>query len=60
MVTHPDYRRRGIAKELFARVVNEAREYGCGAVWITEADMGVLLYTDFGFINNGKFMQYKL
>ena len=60
MFTHPDYRRRGIAKELLARVVNEAREYGCGAVWITAADMGVLLYTDFGFVKNGKFMQYKL
>lgn len=31
-----------------------------GAVWITASDMGVLLYTDFGFVRNGKFMQYKL
>ena len=29
------YRRQGIAKELLDRVVNEAREYGCGTVQIT-------------------------
>jgi len=60
MYTDPDYRRRGIAKELLNRVVEEARSYGCGAVQITASDMGVLLYTDFGFEKNGNFMQYKL
>ena len=59
MFTNPDYRRKGIAKELLARVVNEARDYGCGSVQITASDMGVLLYTDFGFVKNGNFMQYK-
>lgn len=60
MFTDPDYRRKGIAKELLSRVVEEARTYGCGTVQITASDMGVLLYTDFGFVNNGNFMQYKL
>ena len=60
MFTDPGYRRMGIAKELLSRVVNEAREYGCGSVWITASDMGVLLYTNFGFVKNGNFMQYKL
>ena len=60
MFTDPDYRRKGIAKELLSRVVEEARNYGCGAVHITASDMGVLLYTDFGFVKNGNFMQYKL
>lgn len=32
MYTDPAYRRKGIAKELLSRVVNEAREYGCGTV----------------------------
>ena len=59
MFTDPDYRRRGIAKELLRRVVEEARTYGCGCVQITASDMGVLLYTDFGFVKNGNFMQYK-
>ncbi len=60
MFTNPNYRRKGIAKELLSRVINEAKEYGCGAVQITASDMGVKLYTDFGFTHNGNFMQYKL
>ena len=60
MYTDPNYRRMGIAKELLDRVVREAREYGCGAVWITASNMGVKLYTSYGFVHNGNFMQYKL
>lgn len=60
MFTDPGYRRLGIARELLSRVVEEARTYGCGTVQITASDMGVLLYTDFGFVKNGNFMQYKL
>lgn len=60
MFTAKDYRRRGIARELLNRVVNEAKEYGCGTVQITASDMGVFLYTDFGFVKNGNFMQYKI
>lgn len=60
MFTSEAYRRQGIAKELLARVINEAKEYGCGTVQITASDMGVLLYTDYGFVKNGNFMQYKL
>ena len=60
MYTDPDYRRQGIAKELLRRVTDEARDYGCGAVQITASDMGVLLYTAFGFKKNGNFMQYNL
>lgn len=60
MFTSSTYRRQGIAKELLSRVVNEAKAYGCGVVQITASDMGVLLYTDFGFKKNGNFMQYKL
>jgi len=60
MYTIKAYRRKGIAKELLARVVDEAKKYGCGAVQITASDMGVLLYSDFGFVKNGNFMQYKL
>lgn len=60
MYTLEAYRRKGIAKELLARVVDEAKRYGCGAVQITASDMGVLLYSDFGFVKNVNFMQYKL
>ncbi|MCR4558140.1 MAG: GNAT family N-acetyltransferase [Saccharofermentans sp.] len=60
MFTDPDYRRRGIAKELLDRVVSEARSYGCGTVQITASDMGMKLYSAYGFKSNGNFMQYKL
>lgn len=60
MYTDNNYRRQGIAKKLLSMVVEEARAYGCGVVQITASDMGVLLYSDFGFVKNGNFMQYKL
>ena len=60
MFTNPRYRRMGIAKELLHRVVEEARNYGCGTIQITASDMGVKLYTAYGFVHNGNFMQYKL
>lgn len=60
MFTDPDYRRMGIAKELLHRVIEEAREYGCETIQITASDLGVKLYTDYGFVHNDNFMQYKL
>ena len=60
MYTDPNYRRMGIAKELLHRVVEEARNYGCGSVQITASNMGVKLYTVYGFKHNGNFMQYNL
>lgn len=60
MFTNPDYRRMGIARELLHRVVEEAGNYGCGTVQITASDMGVKLYTAYGFVHNNNFMQYKL
>ena len=60
MYTNPAYRRQGIARKLLDHVVEEARTYGCGAVWITASEMGVLLYTAYGFEKNGRFLQYPL
>ena len=56
MFTDKAYRRKGIAKTLLSKVVKQ----GCGTVQITASDMGVLLYSDFGFEKNNNFMQYKL
>lgn len=60
MFTDSRYRRMGIATELLNRVVEEARNYGCGTVQITASDMGVKLYTAYGFVHNGNYMQFKL
>ena len=60
MFTDKAYRRKGIAKTLLSKVVDEAKKQGCGTVQITASDMGVLLYSNFGFEKNDNFMQYKL
>ena len=60
MFTDKEHRRKGIASELLKRVTDEARNCGCGTVQITASDMGVKLYTAFGFTHNNNFMQYKL
>ncbi len=59
MYTDPDYRRMGIATALLDRVVKEAKDYGCGTIYITASDMGVKLYEAYGFRHNGNFMQYN-
>lgn len=60
MFTSKEYRRKGIAKELLNRVIQEAKAYGCGTVQITASDMGVKLYTNYVFEKNGNFMQFRL
>ncbi|MCM1008078.1 MAG: GNAT family N-acetyltransferase [Ruminococcus flavefaciens] len=60
MYTLKSYRRNGIAKELLSRIVNEARNRGCSTIQITASNMGVYLYSAFGFTKNNNFMQYKL
>lgn len=60
MYTKKSYRRKGIAKQLLSRIINDAKEYGCGTVQITASEMGTLLYEDFGFTRNNNFMQYHL
>lgn len=60
MYTLKEYRRKGIAGILLEKVVEEARSSGCGMIQITASDMGVLLYSNFGFQKNDNFMQYVL
>lgn len=59
MYTDSNYRRMGIATNLLDRVVKEAKDYGCGTIYITASDMGVKLYESYGFKHNGNFMQYN-
>ena len=60
MYTAPDFRRRGIAKEILTRLTDEARLRGCATVQITASEAGMKLYTAFGFRRNGRFMDYRL
>lgn len=58
MYTRKEYRRKGIARVLLKMVMDEAKNYGCGAVHVTASDMGVLLYSDYGFQRHKNFLQY--
>jgi len=55
-----EYRRQGIAKTLLDKVVKEAKEFGCDVIQITGSDIGVLLYSDYGFKKNRNFMYYEI
>lgn len=54
------YRRQGISTQLLSRVVEEAKHAGCDVVQVTASEVGVLLYTSFGFVKNERFLEYKL
>ena len=60
MFTEPAYRRRGIARDLLCRVLDEARVRGCGVAQITASDAGVPLYRTLGFSHNRNFFQLEL
>lgn len=60
MYTTKKYRRQGVAKRLLQMVINEAKEYGCGTVYITASQQGSLLYENCGFKRNERFFQLQL
>lgn len=45
-------------KDIYSHKFIEAKDYGCGTVQITASDIGVLLYTNYGFKKNDNFMQH--
>ena len=55
-----EYRRNGIATVLLDKIMREANDYSCDAVQVTGSDMGVLLYTNYGFKQNENFMHYVI
>lgn len=60
MFTDKNYRRKDIAKSLLDKVISDAKSLGCACIQITASDMGVLLYTNYGFKKNNNFMQYNI
>lgn len=60
MYTDPAYRRRGIARDLLCRALDEAKSCGCGVAQITASDAGVPLYQSIGFVHNANFLQRVL
>jgi len=60
MYTLPDYRRRGIAEEIFKRLLAEAKTRGCHKLNLYASDMGRPLYEKFGFHGKHSYMEYSL
>lgn len=60
MYTEPAYRRRGIARDLLCRALDDARNQGCGVAQITASKVGVPLYQSLGFVHNDRFLQRAL
>ena len=60
MFAAPDYRRKGIGSHILSLIAEEAKTKGAAVLQITASDMGVLLYTAFGFEKSDKFLQYRL
>lgn len=50
MYTKEAYRNQGIAKELFERVLNEAKDRGCDYINLHATKMGQPVYEKFGFV----------
>ena len=48
--THPDYRRRGIARHMVDLLVGEARQRGITAISLEATAMGMPLYESYGFV----------
>ena len=52
MYTDSNYRRMGIAKELLHRVVEEARNYGCGYLFANSNRLPCYDYSKTGFVSD--------
>ena len=50
MFTRPDWRHRGLAKQLVDRLVAAARDAGCAKLYLNASAMGRPLYVKYGFI----------
>jgi len=56
--TLPEYRKRGIGKELFWRIADEAKERGYKKITLNATDMGKPLYLQYGFEDDPGEMVY--
>jgi GNAT superfamily N-acetyltransferase len=60
MYTKKEYRRKGISKSLFSKMLDEASSRECTKIGLTATDMGRPLYEKFGFKDQENSMVYYL
>lgn len=61
VATHPDYRRRGIARALTEQAISYARQKGAQELWLQVRDdnpIAVKIYTDLGFVERARRTTY--
>jgi GNAT superfamily N-acetyltransferase len=56
--TKPEYRKRGLAAKLFARILEEANEHGCKKIHLSATKEGSILYEKFNFKYNDREMEH--
>lgn len=60
MYTVPEWRGRGLASSLFSRLIEEARERGCGKATLHATKAGRKVYEKFGFHQTDDEMSLRL
>jgi len=60
MFTDENYRGRGIAKELLAKLVEEVRTAGILKIWLGASGMGRPVYRKFGFMESDEYLEMDL
>ncbi len=60
MYTHPDYRGKGIAKQLVNETLKEAQSREVQHIFLISSEMGKPLYKKIGFKENDIYMEYFL
>lgn len=58
MYTHPDYRGKGIAKQLLNETLKEAQSREVQHIFLISSEMGKPLYKKMGFKENDIYMEY--
>ncbi|RIJ63755.1 GNAT family N-acetyltransferase [Rummeliibacillus sp. POC4] len=58
MYTHPDYRGKGIAKQLVNQLLKEAQRRKVQHIFLISSEMGKPLYKKIGFKENDIYMEY--
>ena len=60
MYTCPEFRGKGIASEIFSRLISEAKEAGVRKVFLNATDSGRPIYEKFGFKDTKNDMVYYI
>ncbi len=58
--TVPEYRRKGLAKQLLTELLNDAKSRGIKKLWLGASKLGRPLYEKLGFIQQESYMELTL